>query len=40
VRGAISESFNAIIAAADEAEIDALLAELDTTAAELLAESQ
>jgi len=40
VRGAISESFNAILAAADEAEIDALLAALDTTSAELLAESE
>jgi len=40
VRGAISDSFNAILAAADEAEIDTILADLDTTAAGLLAESQ
>ncbi|HNB54087.1 MAG TPA: hypothetical protein PK530_19215, partial [Anaerolineales bacterium] len=40
VRGAIGDTFNAILAAADEAEIDALLADLETTAADLLAESQ
>jgi ABC-type glycerol-3-phosphate transport system substrate-binding protein len=40
VRGEISESFNAIVAAADEAEIDQLLADLDATAAQALADSQ
>ncbi|NUM45089.1 MAG: extracellular solute-binding protein [Anaerolineales bacterium] len=40
IRGAISDTFNAILAAADEAAIDALLAELETTSADLLAESQ
>jgi multiple sugar transport system substrate-binding protein/sn-glycerol 3-phosphate transport system substrate-binding protein len=40
VRDAISDSFNAILAAADEAEIDSLLAGLDSTSADLLAESQ
>lgn len=40
VRGAISDSFNAILAAGSEAEIDQILADLDTTSAELLAESQ
>jgi ABC-type glycerol-3-phosphate transport system substrate-binding protein len=40
VRGEISESFNAIVAAADEAEIDQLLADLDATSAQALADSQ
>ncbi len=40
VRGAIGETFNAILAAADEAEIVALLDALNTTSADLLAESQ
>lgn len=40
VRGAISDTFNAILAATTPEEIDTLLAELDTTAADLLAESQ
>jgi len=40
LRGEIRDSFFAILAAADEAEIDQILADLDTTAAELLAESQ
>lgn len=40
VRGEISESFNAIVAAADEAEVDALLSDLDATAAQALVDSQ
>ena len=40
VRGEISDFFNAIIAAADEAEIDQLLADLDAAAAQALADSQ
>ena len=40
VRNEISESFNAIVAAADEAEIDQLLADLDAAAAQALADSQ
>lgn len=40
VRGAIQDAFFAILAAEDEAEVDQILADLDSTAAELLAESQ
>jgi len=40
LRGEIRDAFYAALAAADEAEIDQILADLDTTAAELLAESQ
>jgi hypothetical protein len=40
LRGEITNTFFAILAAGDEAEIDQLLADLDTTAAELLAESE
>ncbi len=40
VRGAISDAFFAIMAAADDAEVDEILANLDATAAELLEESQ
>ncbi len=40
VRGAIQDAFFAVGSAADEAEIDTILADLDATAAELLAESQ
>ena len=39
VRGEISDAFNAIIAA-DAAEVDSLLADLDATAAQALADSQ
>ena len=40
VRGAIQDAFFAVLAAADEAEIDQILADLDATAAELVAETQ
>ena len=40
LRNEIRDSFYAVLAAADEAEIDQILADLDTTAADLLAESQ
>ncbi len=40
VRGAISDAFFAIFDAADVSEIEEILADLDATAAELLAESQ
>jgi multiple sugar transport system substrate-binding protein/sn-glycerol 3-phosphate transport system substrate-binding protein len=40
VRNEISDSFNAIVAATDEAEIDQLLADLDAAAAQALADSQ
>jgi multiple sugar transport system substrate-binding protein/sn-glycerol 3-phosphate transport system substrate-binding protein len=40
LRNEIRDAFFAVLAAADEAEIDQILADLDATAAELLAESQ
>ena len=40
VRGAVQDAFFAILGAADEAEVDTILENLDATAAELLAESQ